>query len=199
MATNPIEIEDDVVTTFVGRPTDYRPEYATIAEKLYQRGLTDKEVADIFGVNPLTLHRWAAVIPEFCKTRVIGKGSADDRVERSMYHRAVGYDYEEEQAIKVKVGKDLEQVEVVTVQRHQPADTTAQVFWLKNRRYRDWKDKREVSLQDDREPSQFDIRLLPAEYREQFRQLLVMMLPPEQQALMAPIEGEFTEADQDDG
>lgn len=128
----------------MARPTDYKPEYATQAAKLAILGATDSELADFFEVEPRTIYRWKNAHEEFCQALKVGKDIADDRVERSLYHNANGYDYTEQQAIKVKISRDEEEIQIVEVRRHRPADTTACIFWLKNRRKEEWRDKQEV-------------------------------------------------------
>lgn len=126
-----------------GRPSDYRPEYAEQAAKLCALGATDDEMADFFGIHRATLYRWKLDYPEFCDAIKAAKEVADERVERSLYQKATGYDYSEQQAIKVKRKQHVEDVEVVEVRKHSPADTTAAIFWLKNRRKEQWRDKQE--------------------------------------------------------
>jgi hypothetical protein len=127
-----------------GRPTSFKPEYVQQAEKLSALGLTDAEMADVFGVAVRTLHRWKTDSEEFCHALKSGKSHADERVVRSLYQKATGYDYIEQQAIKIKVAQYEERVEVVDVERHAPAETTAAIFWLKNRKPSEWRDKTEV-------------------------------------------------------
>lgn len=128
----------------VGRPTEYKPEFVEQAEKLCMLGATDDEMADFFGVHRSTIYRWKIEYPEFCDAIKTAKEIADERVERSLYQKATGYNYKEEQAFKIKVEQYKEEVEVVDVERHQPADTTAAIFWLKNRRKNEWRDKQEI-------------------------------------------------------
>lgn len=125
----------------MGRPTDYDPTFAVQAKKLCRLGATDGELAEFFGVSTRTIHRWKHIHDDFCHSIRSGKEKADERVERSLYQKAVGYDFTEQQAVKIKVDQHKEEVEVVNVERHAPADTTAAIFWLKNRRKNDWRDK----------------------------------------------------------
>lgn len=141
------EPKDDAPKT-VGRPSSFRPEFIEQADKLSKLGLTDAEMASFFEVSVRTLHRWKIESEEFCHSIKTGKAHADERVERSLYMRATGYDYVEQQAFKVKCDQYEERVEVVEVERHQPADTTAGIFWMKNRRSDQWRDKREVEVND---------------------------------------------------
>lgn len=127
-----------------GRPTNYDPAYVEQAAKLCALGATDDELADFFDVHRSTIYRWKLEYPEFCDSIKSAKEVADERVERSLYQKATGYDFTEEQAIKIKLEQYKEEVEVVEVRKHSPADTTAAIFWLKNRRSGAWRDKQEV-------------------------------------------------------
>lgn len=132
-----------------GRPTLFQPEYVEMAERLAQLGLTDIELAAAFDVNVRTLHRWKVDSEEFCHALRIGKEHADERIRRSLYQRAAGYEYVEQQAIKIKLSQHEESVEIVDVERHMPPDTTAGIFWLKNRDPERWRDKRELEVSVD--------------------------------------------------
>lgn len=127
-----------------GRPTAYEPAFAKQAAKLCELGATDDELADFFEVHRATIYRWKHDHADFCDAVKTGKDVADERVERSLYQKATGYNVTEEQAVKIKVGQYAEEVEVIQVDKHMPADTTAAIFWLKNRRKDDWRDRKEV-------------------------------------------------------
>lgn len=130
----------------MGRPSKYKPEFAEQAAKLCALGLTDVEVSEFFGVSVRTLHRWKAEDEAFCHALKAAKSQADDRVERSLFERATGYAFVEQQAIKIKVGPHEEKVEIVDVEKQVPPDTTACIFWLKNRKPQEWRDKIETEL-----------------------------------------------------
>lgn len=119
-----------------GRPTSYRPEFAEQAKKLCALGATDKELAEFFKVAGSTLSQWKIVHPEFNEALRIGKAEADDRVERSLYQNAVGYSFESEKLFQYE-GRVIRQ----KIIEHVPPSTAAQIFWLKNRRRGDWRDK----------------------------------------------------------
>lgn len=124
-----------------GRPSEYKPEYAEQAAKLCALGATDFELADFFGVNTLTIHRWRHAHDDFCKSVRAGKEMADERVVRSLYQRAVGYSFESEKVYQY-------QGEIVRgpVVEHVPPDPGAAKLWLTNRRPEDWRDKQEVDV-----------------------------------------------------
>ncbi len=125
----------------MARPTKFKAEYVEQAKKLAQLGATDKEIADFFEVHEATLNRWKAEHPAFCESLKVGKAEADDRVERSLYHRATGYKHE---AVKMfQAGGMVLREDYV---EHYPPDTTACIFWLKNRRPDLWRDKVSAEL-----------------------------------------------------
>jgi hypothetical protein len=62
-------------------------------------------------------------------------------VERSLYHRAVGYSYD---AVKIFMPGGKGKPVIVPYREHMPPDTVACIFWLKNRRREEWRDKQEV-------------------------------------------------------
>ena len=129
-----------------GRPTSYKPEYATQARKLTMLGATDAELADFFEVTRSTLSRWKIMHVEFSDALKLGKDQADERVVSSLYHRATGYSHPEVD-IRVIEGQ-IVKTELV---KHYPPDTTAAIFWLKNRQKEDWRDRQDVNhgLQED--------------------------------------------------
>ncbi|MCO5092651.1 helix-turn-helix domain-containing protein [Bosea sp. (in: a-proteobacteria)] len=119
-----------------GRPTDYRPEFAEQASKLCALGATDYELADFFGVDTRTIYRWKNVHADFCQAVTCGKESADERVERALFNRAVGYTFESE-----KVFQHQGEIIRAPVDEHVPPDPSAAKLWLTNRRPDRWRDK----------------------------------------------------------
>jgi len=125
----------------VGRPSKFKPEFVEQAEKLCRLGATDIEIADFFGIDVRTLHRWKGTHPEFCHSLKTGKEEADERVERSLYVRANGYEHDEVD-IRVLNGEIVQ----TPIRKFYPPDTTAAIFWLKNRRPEQWRDKVETAV-----------------------------------------------------
>lgn len=128
-----------------GRPTDYKPEYAKQVSHLAQLGATDQEVADFFEVDVRTIYRWKHAHDEFCQALKAGKEIADDRVERSLYQKAIGYEQDE---VKIFMPAGAEEPVYAPYRAKIAPDTTAGIFWLKNRRSQDWRDKREITGED---------------------------------------------------
>ena len=129
-----------------GRPTDFKPEYVEQVAKLCELGATDEEIGNFFEVSTRTIYRWKNEYPEFCQALKIGKDAADQRVERSLYQKATGYYVVEQESHKLKIDQHKEEIEVVDVEKYVQPDTTAGIFWLKNRKGAEWRDKKEVEV-----------------------------------------------------
>lgn len=122
----------------VGRPTDYRPEFAEQAAKLCALGATDQEIADFFEVARSTFYLWKATHKEFSDAIKTAKEVADDRVERSLYQRASGY---EQDAVKIFMPAGATAPVYADYRERIPPDPTSMIFWLKNRRPDVWRDR----------------------------------------------------------
>lgn len=103
------------------------------------RGATDAELAEILEVNTSTIWRWQIEHEEFCNALRAGKEMADQRVERCLYQRAVGYSFNSQKIMQDK-GKPV----IVPYVEHVPPDVGAQKLWLTNRKSNDWAEKSEV-------------------------------------------------------
>lgn len=125
----------------MGRPSKYRPEFAGQAKSLCRLGATEDQLADAFGVSVRTVERWKVQEPEFCRALKVGKKAADEAVEKSLYRRALGYETDETD-IRV-VGTKLVKT---PIRKHYPPDTTACIFWLKNRQPKEWRDRLQHEL-----------------------------------------------------
>lgn len=114
-------------------------------------GLTDEQIAHNMGIGNRTLYEWKQKYPQISQTLKKNKEVADIEVENALHHKSLGYTVEVKKTFKVKrieydpeTGKKVsEREELVTGydEIHIPADTTAQIFWLKNRKPEVWKDK----------------------------------------------------------
>lgn len=104
-------------------------------------GLVDEQIAQNIGINPATLYDWKKRYPEISKALKKGKEVVDRQVENALLKRALGYKYEEIKTEKTEEGKKV--TVTVTVKEVVP-DTTAQIFWLKNRKPDQWRDKRDI-------------------------------------------------------
>lgn len=127
-----------------GRPSKYKVEFAEQAAKLCKLGATDAQLADFFEVAVSTINLWKVQYKAFSESIKVPKAEADERVEQSLYRRALGYEHDE---------TDIRVVDHAIIKtptrKHYPPDTTAAIFWLKNRRPEQWRDKQEVEHSGD--------------------------------------------------
>lgn len=153
-----------------GRKSVYETPFVQEAARQCLLGATDDELAAHFGVARSTLSEWKRKFPDFSDAIKRGKGPADGVVAAALFGRAKGAEWIEEQAIKVKRveykdGKrllEVERVEIVKVRRSAPADTTAAIFWLKNRRPDVWRDKSEMDIRKLGDMSDAELEALAA-------------------------------------
>lgn len=124
-----------------GAPTKYKEEYNEQVYKLCLLGAIDDQIADFFDVCVDTVNEWKKVYPEFSASIKRGKQFADAEVANSLFNRAKGCQHPDVD-LKMYEGQIIE-TEIV---KHYPPDTTAAIFWLKNRQPKDWRDKQEQAI-----------------------------------------------------
>ena len=113
-------------------------------------GLTDEQIAHNIGIRRETLYVWKNKYPNISNALKKGKEVIDRQVENALLKRALGYEYEEVKQIieKDEMGKDRKRIEK-TVKQVIP-DTTAQIFWLKNRKSAEWRNGKETDARIDK-------------------------------------------------
>jgi len=126
--------------------TKYRPWMLKVIEQMCKLGAIDTEIAKALDVSVKTIYSWKKSQPEFCKVLKAAKSIADDQVVKSLYSRANGYSHPEEKAFQY-LGKPI----IVPMVKHYPPDTAACIFWLKNRKPNEWRDKQEIQHSGDLE------------------------------------------------
>ena len=99
-------------------------------------GLTDEQIAHNMGIGTSTLYVWKNKHIEIAESLKQGKDVVDRQVENAMFKSALGFYYEEETVTNAGV--------VVTTKKYSKPNTTAQIFWLKNRKPSEWRDKQEI-------------------------------------------------------
>ena len=104
-------------------------------------GLTQQQIADNLGINVDTLIEYKKKYTDFSEALKKGKEVVDIEVENALLKRALGYKYDE---VTYENG-----VETKRVTKEVQPDTTAQIFWLKNRKPNNWKDR--VETDEDKE------------------------------------------------
>jgi hypothetical protein len=146
-----------------GAPTKYKSVYNKQAYKLCLLGATDDELADFFEVHRDTIYEWKKVYPRFSDSIKKAKLVADATIAESLYERALGCTINVQQAIKLTTkmpvlddnGKPTRQmmqtevIQIVDLKQGVAPDTTAAIFWLKNRNPANWKDKQVHTLEGD--------------------------------------------------
>lgn len=98
------------------------------------------------GINQKTLWEWRNKYAPISKALKKGKAPVDIQVENALLKRALGYDYEETITEVEELAGGHQKKHIRKVTKHMPPDTTAQIFWLKNRRPDRWREKQEATV-----------------------------------------------------
>lgn len=125
-------------------------------------GLTDEQIAHNMGISRETLSQWRKKYSDISDTLKRGKEVVDREVENALLQKALGFKETVRKAIKCKEVKydngkrvsEKEHIEYAEEEVYVPPDTTAQIFWLKNRRPDKWKDKQDVQVSGTLEAEQ---------------------------------------------
>ena len=114
-------------------------------------GLTDDQIAAKMGISRTTLYDWYNRYPDILNAVKKGKEPVDTQVENALLKRALGYDYEETitEVEEYPGGRTKKHVRKVT--KHVPADVTAQIYWLKCRKPKQWREKVDANISIDTE------------------------------------------------
>ena len=138
-----------------GKYTEWlTPDGLLLLEGWARDGLTEEQIAHNIGINVKTLWDWKTRFSPICNAIKKGKAPVDIEVENALLKRALGYEYEEVTTEITEIPYiDKKGNEKVRKQKHVKKtkkivlpDTTAQIFWLKNRRPDKWRDKREETV-----------------------------------------------------
>ena len=121
------------------------PDGLALLEGWARDGLTDEQIARKMRISCGTLYDWKNRYPEISEVLKKGKEVVDTEVENALLKRAMGYDYTESWEETQPDGT----VRARTMYKHMPADTTAQIFWLKNRRANVWREKQVVEVSEE--------------------------------------------------
>lgn len=111
-----------------------------LVESWARDGLTDEQIAKNLGIGIRTFYEYKEKYPQFSQSLKRGKEVVDTEVENALLKRALGYTYDEETYEELSDGTSKSK----TVTKHMPGDTTAQIFWLKNRKPGVWRDRTAV-------------------------------------------------------
>jgi hypothetical protein len=135
------------------------PDGLTRLEAYARDGLTDELIAGKMGITPSTYYEWKKKFPEISESLKRGKEIVDVGVENKLLKRANGYEYEEVtkelvilkneygEVVKDANGAVIKELAITKIVKKEVIpDTTAQIFWLKNRKAAEWRDKTDVEI-----------------------------------------------------
>jgi transposase-like protein len=125
------------------------PEQLLCIEGWARDGETIEDLARKVGVVERTFYDWLNKDEGLRKAVRVGRDAADRKAENALYKRALGYEVEEtKQTVTVSpTGERSQKLEKIS--RHIPGDVTAQIFWLKNRKPSEWRDRRDFDIQGE--------------------------------------------------
>ena len=118
------------------------PEGLARIEGWARDGLTLEQITKNCGCSTSTLREWNKKNPAISAALKTGREAADYQVENALYKRATGYEYDETTYVRSESGGNMEAVR--QIRKTALPDTTAIIYWLKNRRPEKWRDKRDT-------------------------------------------------------
>ncbi len=140
----------------IGRPPKkmekwLEPENLIKVEGWARDGLTEAQIAEKMEVSLNSIWQWKKKSEAFSNALKNGKEVVDRKVENSLLNSALGYTKIIKEPIKLKTIKqkdgakiEEEHVEYVDKEIFIPGNVTAQIFWLKNRKPAEWRDKQVI-------------------------------------------------------
>lgn len=131
-----------------GRPTKYHDRLTILAARLLaEKGYTNEQISAELEISIPTLVQWQKEYPDFSNAVKEGKAAPDDKVEASLYQRAVGFEYKAQKPMVVSLGSGAgSEIQYAEYTERVVPDVAAAFIWLKNRRPEKWRDKHEVSV-----------------------------------------------------
>lgn len=122
-----------------GRPSSFDERLAVKIVELTEQGKTVEQIAEIIDIPARTLFRWFSSKDDFRHIVKEARQFADEMVEASLFKRALGFEAKEIKAFQTREG-----VETAEETKYYPPDPTSMIFWLKNRKPKEWRDRTEV-------------------------------------------------------
>ena len=119
------------------------PENLILLQSWARNGLTDEQIAKNMGISRSTLAEWKKKYSDISDTLKKGKDVVDIEVENALLKKALGYSYKETTK-ELSVDKQTGESKLIVtkeVTKHIAPDTAAGIFWLKNRRPDEWRDR----------------------------------------------------------
>ena len=124
------------------------PEGLVLVEGWARDGLIDEQIAKNMNVAYSTFREWKKKFPTLSAALKQGKEVSDRQVENALFKTATGYYYQEETVTNAG--------DIVTIKKYSKPNTTAQIFWLKNRKA-EWTDRVDINAQIESKPKFDDI------------------------------------------
>ena len=125
-----------------------KPDNLILLQGWARNGLTDEQIAQNMGIHVATLYEWRNKFTEIDEALKKTKEMADTEVENALFKAATGYWITQTQLVKVKVVRQdgHKKIEEERVEKHPvdvfvPPNSTAQIFWLKCRKRKEWQDR----------------------------------------------------------
>lgn len=122
-----------------GRKSKYDTIDLVKLEDLAGKGFIDEELAHLLGIHPATLYRYKHR-SEFSEALKRGKATMDEKVIHALHLNALG-------GFRVGVKERYRRGQLI--EKHETfakPDVIAQIFWLKNRRKEDWRDRQDFNF-----------------------------------------------------
>lgn len=125
-----------------------------LLESWARDGLTDEEIASRIGINVRSLYNWKNKDVRIFQALKRGKEVADVEVENALRKKALGFRESEQvvstrKTVEYENGRRVREVSepvITEVEKYYPPDTTAQIFWLKNRKPEQWRDRQDQKV-----------------------------------------------------
>ncbi|HIT88066.1 MAG TPA: transposase [Candidatus Coprocola pullicola] len=126
-----------------------------LLESWARDGCLDVDIAKKIGINTATLYTWKKKYSKFNDALKKGKEVVDTEVENALLKRALGYKYSEVKTESFSDGS----VKKTVIVKEMPSDVTAQIYWLKNRKPENWRDK----PSNEKEVAKIEVELIKNE------------------------------------
>jgi hypothetical protein len=126
-----------------GRKNKYKTDVQTRlneVEEWAKMGLSNEQIAHNLGITPKTFYEWQNKYSDFSEAIKRGKDVADFEVVNALHKKATGFSH-------TYIGGVSETGEPIECEKYFAPDTVAAIFWLKNRRPQEWKDKQEQEIE----------------------------------------------------
>lgn len=124
-----------------GRQTKYDPKLLPDIYRMSKRGHVDEQIARKIGISPSRFSEWRKLYPALNEVLKAGKDDPDSAVERSLFRMATGY---EREVVEPVFDRKNGEIAYARYKKYFPPNTTAAIFWLKNRRKAQWADTHHI-------------------------------------------------------